>query len=151
MKYASAAYSLTIVDHEAKKRLGSIGHQITQHDGLNNLLSMTQLDDKLSDVFVDKEDIQEMYVVDEPYEYKARRQIYVHCNNIDEDGVDDLKESDIIMFVKQSLLTRALRHFVAVNHVKKAVILSIRGSFTFAELLANTSSSFRTRKYLSQM
>ena len=124
-------------------------------------------DDDVDDV--DKEYKKLMYQIDEPYEMEARRII---CNYCSANGL--LKENDIVMFVKQPPLKtrlklrssdgdglldnrqrrrrrnrykRVLRHFVAVDHSKKSIVLSIRGTFTFAELIVKKGES-KISKYL---
>ena len=78
-----------------------------------------------------KDEISGQYLVDTLSEFITREKISQHIG---------IPETDMIMFVKPGGSMQVLRHFIAVDHKKKEVVLALRGTYSLSELLVDASA-----------
>ena len=129
MKYATAAYGAATISAVNSQKAGAklrISRYSNSTPG-TNFASEADI----------SEDVKNMYLVDTPIEFENREEISKHIG---------VPESDIVMFVKPGGNMRVVRHFIAVDHIKKAVVLAIRGTFSVSELIVDATAE--TREYL---
>lgn len=137
MKFATAAYGLSTIKaanyqkaaagfrRSAKKRLSIIAEAVTgkKHENGNNghpnpTLVYGNIDGETA----------LKYFVDDPIEEENLKQISQHIG---------VAKEDIVMYVTPGGGMDVLRHFIAVDRTKKAVVLAIRGTFSVSEILVD--------------
>ena len=133
MKYSTAAYGAKTISAADEQQIAN-GQEVKETNftgdrgpGLAAQLGIT-------------DDISKKYLVDTPIEFITRHKISQHVG---------IRESDMIMFVKPGGSTKVLRHFIAVDHSKKEVILALRGTYSLSELLVDASGGKIQKQFLS--
>mmetsp|Transcript_5888 Transcript_5888/g.7230 ORF Transcript_5888/g.7230 Transcript_5888/m.7230 type:complete len:552 (-) Transcript_5888:222-1877(-) len=127
MKYATAAYGAKTISAVNNQKMGA-KLRVSRYSNSTNPGTNFASEADIS------EDIQNMYLVDEPIEFENRAEIAAHIG---------VPENDIVMFVKPGGNMKVVRHFIAVDHLKKAVVLAIRGTFSVSELLVDATAETR--------
>lgn len=123
MKYSTAAYggkTITAANQQQIAADQEVTKIIINGNTGPNLVSKLNLKDEIS----------RKYWVNDPVEILNRKKISEHVG---------IPESDIIMFVNPGGSTKYLRHFIALDKKNKEVILAIRGTYSFSEVLVDAS------------
>lgn len=134
MLYATATYGLAAME-AADDQKRSIMESEEQEPERKQLTKKTYASlpkkketDSMSEAFLNK-----FYRVSTPLEKATKKWISEHIH-LDEDDI-------IAMFVKPGGSMFVLRHFLAVDKKKKAVVLAIRGTFSVTGILIDTQAA----------
>lgn len=127
MKYATAAYG-------AKTISAANDQQIANDQDVINTVFKGDTGPGLAARLDIKDWISGKYLIDTPSEFITRQKVSQHVG---------IPESDMIMFVKPGGSVQCLRHFIAVDHKNKEVILALRGTYSLSELLVDASADNR--------
>jgi hypothetical protein len=135
MLYATATYGLAAME-AADDQKRSIMESEEQEPERKQLTKKTYASlpkkketDSMSEAFLNK-----FYRVRTPLEKATKKNISKHIGLEDEDDI-------IAMFVKPGGSMLVLRHFLAVDKKKKAVVLAIRGTFSVTGILIDTQAA----------
>jgi hypothetical protein len=80
-------------------------------------------------------------IVDTRLKPSLRTRISEHVN---------VTEDDIVLVENDETKHEVLRHFVAVDHVNRKVVLAIRGTFTISEIVADVAGFSRKLYFLDR-
>jgi len=124
MKYSTAAYGATTIS-------AANDQQIANDEEVVKTKVRGDTGPGLAARLGIKDEISSKYLIDTPSEFLTRELVSQHVG---------IPEKDMIMFVKPGGSLKCLRHFIAVDHEKKEVVLALRGTYSISELLVDVSA-----------